>query len=419
MLLSMNAEIISVGTELTTGAIVDTNSAWLSRSLAELGVSVTRHVTVDDDRAREAEAIAAAAARADVVIVNGGLGPTRDDLTRFALADVLRQPLEESAEARGQIEALFARMSRRPSASDAVQALIPRGAVFVENPIGTAPGIAAQVGACRVFCLPGVPRELQRMFEAVAAQLRAQTGIGRGALAIRALHTFGAYEADLGRRIESFMEPGRNPAVGTTASEGVISVRIVARAGDAAAAAALADGDERALRALLGDLIFGTGTDTLASVVARLLTERRLTIATAESCTGGLLCKALTDISGSSNYLLRGYVTYSNEAKVELLGVPPALIEAHGAVSEEVARAMALGCRERGRSDLAVSITGIAGPTGGTADKPVGLVYIGLADAAGAEVKTCRFAPHLSREGVRDRACKTALNMIRLSLTQP
>ncbi|MFH0983055.1 MAG: competence/damage-inducible protein A [Planctomycetota bacterium] len=416
-LAGMIAEIISVGTELTTGAVTDTNSAWLSRRLADLGVTVMRHVTVDDDRARLGEAMASAAGRADAVIVNGGLGPTRDDLTRFALADVLGQPLERSAEAQAQIEALFTRMGRRPSATDPVQALIPRGAAVIENAIGTAPGIEALVGDCRVFCLPGVPREMQRMFEEVAVRLRAAHVAGTGTIAIRALHTFGAYEADLGRRIERLMEPGRNPAVGTTASDGVISVRIVARGTDPAEAQALADQDEQAVRGILGDLIFGTGDDTLASVVARQLTERRLTIATAESCTGGLLAKMLTDVSGSSAYFLRGHVTYSNEAKVELLGVPAGLLDAHGAVSEEVARAMAVGCRERSRTDLAVSITGIAGPTGGSATKPIGLVYIGLADAAGVEVKRCRFAPHLAREAIRDRACKTALSMIRLRLT--
>ena len=197
----------------------------------------------------------------------------------------------------------------------------------------------------------------------------------------------------------------------------MISVRIVARQTDEASAEALADQDERELRTILGDLVFGTGDDTLASVVARLLTERRLTISTAESCTGGLLAKRLTDIPGSSVYLLRGYVTYSNNSKTELLGVPVELLEAHGAVSEDVARAMAAGCRRRSGTDLAVSITGIAGPTGGSAEKPVGLIYIGLADTSGVEVRRCQFGSHLPRSAIRDRTCKTALNMVRLRLT--
>ncbi len=411
----MNAEIISVGTELTTGVVTDTNSAWLSRRLAELGVTVARHTTVADDRECLGEAMRSAAGRCELVIVNGGLGPTRDDLTRFALADVLGQPLEPNRKAQEQIEALFMKMGRRPSKADPVQAMIPRAATIIENAVGTAPGIEARVSGCRVFCLPGVPREMMRMFEEAADRISAEGGVAP--VAIRALHTFGSYEADLGRRIDRFMEPGRNPAVGTTAAEGVISVRIVARETEGASARVLADRDEREIRAILSDLVFGTGSDTLALVVAQLLTKRRLTISTAESCTGGLLAKHLTDIPGSSEYMLRGYVTYSNESKTELLGVPVELLETHGAVSEEVARAMAAGCRARSGTDVAVSTTGIAGPTGGTAEKPVGLVYIGLAHGDEVEVRRCRFGSHLPRDAVRDRTCKTALNLMRLRLT--
>ena len=414
----MIAEIISVGTELTTGMVTDTNSAWLSRRLAEVGVTVAQHTTVGDDRETIGAVLRRAADEFDLVIVNGGLGPTRDDLTRFALADVLGQPLEPHREAREQIEAFFARLGRRPSTADPVQAMIPRTAAIIQNTVGSAPGIEAKVGKCRVFCLPGVPREMRRMFEAVAVRICPGGDAGAEPVVLRSVHTFGAYEADLGRRIERFMEPGRNPAVGTTASDGVITVRIVARETTEASAEALADRDERELRTTLGDLVFGTGDDTLASVVARLLTERRLTISTAESCTGGLLAKRLTDIPGSSVYLLRGYVTYSNESKIELLGVTPESLETHGAVSEEVARAMAARCRTRSATDLAVSITGIAGPTGGAAEKPVGLVYVGLADTSGVTVRRCRFGSHLPRDAIRDRTCKTALNMVRLRLIQ-
>ena len=401
---------------MTTGSVVDTNSAWLSRRLAELGVSVARHVTVPDDRGRLGEVIQSAASRCDLLIVNGGLGPTRDDLTRFALADVMGQPLEPHPEALRQIEAFFAKLGRGLSEVNAVQAQIPRTACAIENPVGTAPGIEARIGECHVFCLPGVPREMKRMFEEVAVRIGTDGETGAEPLVVRTLHTFGSYEADLAKRIEPFMEPGRNPAVGTTASEGVISIRIVARETVAASAEAAADADEQAIREMLGDLVFGTGEDTLATVVARALTTWQLTVSTAESCTGGLLAKMLTDVPGSSAYLVRGYVTYSNEAKTELLGVPSRLIESHGAVSEEVARAMALGCRERSGTDLAVSITGIAGPTGGSAEKPVGLIYVGLADASGVEVRRCRFGAYLPRESIRDRSCKTALNLVRLRL---
>lgn len=412
----MIAEIISVGTELTTGSVLDTNSAWLSRRLAELGVSVARHTTVADDRSRLGTVMREAAGRAHLLLVNGGLGPTLDDVTRFALADVIGEPLEPHAEARRQIEAFFTRLGRRPCEADHVQALVPRTARIIENAIGTAPGLEAGIGSCCVFCLPGVPREMERMFTAVADRIRSGAIGPTAPMVVRALHTFGAYEADLGQRLARFMQPGRNPAVGTTASEGVISVRILARPTASSSARSLAEADERDIRAILGELVFGADDLTLASVVAERLTERRWTLATAESCTGGLLAKMLTDVPGSSRYLLRGYVTYSNESKTELLGVPAAVIEAHGAVSEIVARAMAEGCRQRSRTDVAVSITGIAGPTGGSAEKPVGLVYIGLADPSGVEVRRFQFGGHLSREAIRDRSCKTALNLLRLRL---
>jgi nicotinamide-nucleotide amidase len=412
----VRAEIISTGTEITTGAVVDTNSAWLSRRLSELGVTVVRHTTVPDDREQLRDAIAGATGRCEVVVVNGGLGPTRDDVTRFALADVLGRPAKPDPEARAQIEAFFERMGRVCTEPNLVQALTPGGAAAIENKAGTAPGIQATIGSCRVFCVPGVPREMKQMFPALVEQIGLADAAVAPPVAIRALHTFGAYEADLAERIRAFMEEGRNPTVGTTASEGIISVRIVARATAEVSATALADRDEQALRSLLGDLVFGGGDDTLATVVAGVLTERGLTIATAESCTGGLVAKNLTDASGSSAYLIRGYVTYSNESKVELLGVPAGMIEAHGAVSEPVARAMAEGCLERSGTDLAISVTGIAGPTGGSAEKPVGLVFIGLADAAEVDVRQCRFGSYLSREAIRDRTCKTALNLVRLRL---
>ncbi|MCK4660158.1 MAG: competence/damage-inducible protein A [Phycisphaerae bacterium] len=410
----MIAEIISVGSELTTGMVTDTNSAWLSRKLAELGIMVARHTTVSDDRESLREAMQASSNRSDVVIINGGLGPTRDDLTRYALAEVLGQPLESHPQAQKQIEAFFVKLGRPPSAADHVQALIPKTAAILENTIGTAPGIEARVGKCRLFCLPGVPREMKRMFWELAARMAPQGQPPRPPVVIRSLHTFGSYEADLGRRIEHFMTPGRNPAVGTTASDGIISIRIVAQDTSQTPAEVPAGRDERKLREVLGDLVFGAGDDTLASVVACLLTDRRLTISTAESCTGGLLAKNLTDIPGSSVYMIRGYVTYSNESKIELLGVPVELLQAHGAVSAEVARAMAVGCRRRSGTDLAVSTTGIAGPGGGTVEKPVGLVYIALADRNGVEVRQCRFGAHLPRAVIRGRACKTALNMVRL-----
>jgi nicotinamide-nucleotide amidase len=230
------------------------------------------------------------------------------------------------------------------------------------------------------------------------------------------LRTFGAGESNLAEQIADLMTPGRNPAVGTTASEGVISVRIVARAESRSAAAQLADADEAEVRRRLGPLVYGHDDDTLASVVGAQLAERGLTVATAESCTAGLIAKMLTDVAGSSRYVLGGIITYSNALKTVLLNVPAQLIESHGAVSEQVARVMAENCRTLFECDFALSVTGIAGPGCGTATKPVGLVHIGLASPRETVVRECRFSDRFSRDAIRDRSAKTALNMLRREL---
>jgi len=413
---NMNAIILSTGTELTTGQCVDTNSAWLSAALGRFGVRVIRHVTVGDDIQDIRQAMGEALDSTDLVVATGGLGPTADDLTRDALAEAIEQPLEENAEALGQIRAIFERWQRPWHEANRVQAMIPRGCTVIPNPRGTAPGIWYHTASTDLFVLPGVPAEMRAMFAAaVVPVVEKRCG---GARTERArLPCFGISEAKLGELIQDLMVRGRNPLVGTTASGGVISVRLVAWGKDEAEAKRLLADDISEVRRRLGSVVFGERDDTLEGVVGQMLLERHLTIATAESCTGGLLAKRLTDVPGSSAYFLRGYVTYANEAKSELLGVPPELIMSKGAVSEEVAAAMATGCRAAAGSDLGVGITGIAGPTGGQPpEKPVGLVYIALADSGGVEVKRILFGEHLVRSEIRDRACKTALNLIRLRL---
>jgi nicotinamide-nucleotide amidase len=253
-------------------------------------------------------------------------------------------------------------------------------------------------------------------FRSIQPELLAKAG-GRSVQGKKIL-CFGAGESDIASQIADLMKRGRNPLVGTTPHEMIISVRIVASAGSPAEAKELLDRDAAEIRRRLGDLVYGEGDDTLAEAVGRLLIGARLTVATAESCTGGWLAKSLTDLSGSSAYFLRGYATYSNQAKSELLGVPAAMIEQFGAVSEEVARTMAMGCKARAGTDFALSITGIAGPTGGTADKPVGLVYIAIARPRGVEVRRMTFGEHLQRWQIRDRATKVALNMLRLAVLE-
>lgn len=411
----MKAFVLSIGNELTLGETVDTNSAWLARRLAEIGVLTVAHVTVADEREAIRRALAEATARAEVVLVTGGLGPTEDDLTRFALADLLGTALERDEASVAQIESFFRKRGRPMPEANVVQAMIPGGATAIANTCGTAPGIRTRYGDADIFIMPGVPREMQVMYERdVLPALRPSTG--KAVIARRILWCYGAGESDIGTRIANLMQRGRNPTVGTTAQQTIIGVRIHAQGHSPEKADALLDADASEVRRRLGDLVFGQDDDTLADAVGRLLIERGRTVATAESCTGGLIAKALTDVAGSSAYFRQGVVTYANEAKIELLGVTEELIAGHGAVSAPVAEAMARGCRERAGTDYVLSVTGIAGPSGGTADKPVGLVYIGLADESGCQVTEHRLGDFLTREEVRDRTMKVALNRLRLRL---
>ena len=412
----MDAEIISVGTELTCGLTVDTNAAWLSQRLAAIGVIVARHVTVPDDGGVTAEAIRDACARSGLVLINGGLGPTPDDLTRGALADALGKPLIKHAESLRHMRSMFERRRRPMPPSNERQAWLPKGAQALDNTCGTAPGIRAKSGSSLIFAMPGVPKEMQTMFKrSIEPELRA---LGRGAVVTRTVNCFGASEARIAAQIEDLMAIGREPTVGITASEGVIRVRVFARGANVEAARAAAQVDAAEVRRRFGSLVFGEDDQTLQQAVAALLLKAGRTLAVAESCTGGLLDKHLTDVPGSSNYFLGGFVTYANEAKIAQLGIASELIDRHGAVSEEVARTLAVGCRDRTGADYALAVTGIAGPGGGTADKPVGLVYIALADAGGCDVTRELMGEHLDRASIRDRTCKVALNLLRIRLME-
>jgi len=406
----MRAVIIAVGDELTSGATVDTNSAWLADGLGRRGIAVARHVTVGDDTGAIAAAVAAAA-EADVVLITGGLGPTADDLSRQGLADAMGAELREDARQIERIAARFASFGREMKPSNRSQALVPEGARPIDNDWGTAPGLAATVGAARVFILPGVPREMEAMFAAkVFPELPAA-----GAVARRLIHTYGTGESDVGETIVDLMARGRNPAVGTTAKAGVITVRVNASADTPGEAEALADEAAAEVRRRLGELVFGEGPGTLPAAVGELLAAAGETLATAESCTGGLIARMITDVPGASRYYLGGAVAYANEAKTDLAGVDPALIEAHGAVSDEVAEALAVGIRRRLGADWSVATTGVAGPTGGTDAKPVGLVCMAVAGPTGGEVHRRTFPG--DRDVVRGRAALALLNHLRLALT--
>jgi len=407
----MNAIILAVGDELLTGQCIDTNSAHLSRELAERGIATAAHWTVGDDRAAIAAALSAAAGQADLLLVTGGLGPTPDDLTRQGLADAMHVELRLNEDCLKEIEEFFRRRGRTMQPANAIQAMCPEGAEALPNRMGTAPGIAARLGGTRVYVMPGVPEEMVWMYrDVIAPRLGSQDGV----ILCRTVHTFGQGESDIAARIADLMTRGASPAVGTTVAAGLVTVRIVARGADRADAERQADAAAETIRRRLGEMVVGEGEETMASAVGELLRRHGRTLAVAESCTGGLVGQIITSSPGASEYFRGGVISYADPAKRDLLDVSEEVIRRCGAVSEEVARAMADGARRRFDSHWALGITGVAGPAGGSRDKPVGLVWIALAGPGGTECARHVFGG--SRETVRLRAALTALNALRLRL---
>ncbi len=412
----MKASILSIGDELVLGQTVDTNTAWISKQLAAVGCDIVAHATVGDDQLGIETAVRELSQRVDVVVISGGIGPTEDDLTRQALAALLDAPLEPNAEWMAVMEGYFARTNRKMPESNRVQGLIPRGATMIYNHAGTAAGIRCRFGTCEVFSTPGVPKEMKAMFTRDVLPWIAERS-GGAVVASRILHTFGLGESAVGEKLGPLMMRSRNPSVGTTVANGFVSLRLNVRAPSKETAEQLLDETENACREKLGDLVFATGENpSLGAVVLNLMCKEppRETIALAESCTGGLVAKMLTDIPGCSPCLQYGWVTYANEAKTSELGVPEAMLKEHGAVSEPVARAMATGARDRAKSTFSLAITGVAGPDGGTEEKPVGTVWIALASPDGVFAR--KFNMHGDREMVRDRSAKMALSMLRFKI---
>lgn len=422
----MNAIIISIGDELVLGQNVDTNSAWLSRQLAAVGCTVAAHLTVPDDQRLIEQAIVECGERSDFLVITGGIGPTADDLTRQALAVVMRQELVLNDLWLKRLEDFFRARGREMPPTNRIQAMIPTGATMIDNALGTAAGIDATLTfdrpvpghsprkhTCRVFSLPGVPKEMTAMFTRDVLPHIRQAG-GGGVILSASLHTFGVGESSIAERLGDLMRRDRNPSVGTTASGGVVTLRINSRFESREKAQEELHRTIDACRAAVGDLIYGEDDQTLQQVVGRMLAERKLTVTTAESCTGGLLAKLITDVSGSSEYFHAGFITYSNEMKYQRLGVSMEIINIHGAVSEPVVQAMANHAKRLAKADVALAISGVAGPTGGTAAKPVGTVCIALAHEGGTTARTFNFPG--DREWVRDRAAKTGLTLLRFHL---
>jgi nicotinamide-nucleotide amidase len=407
------ASIISVGNEVVSGRTVDTNAAHIARMLIAAGVPVVSSHVVPDELAAITRVLGLATDEADLVVISGGLGPTDDDLTRQALADFLGVELVLHEDLLAAIRKFFDRRGVAMSARNAIQAHAPAGARPIENPIGTAPGIEVERGGGVLFAVPGVPNEMERMME-TSVLPRIREIAGSQAIVARRLKCFGAGESTIADILGDAMQRGRNPQVNCTVHAGVITLEVVATAENVDRAGQMAAEQDAALRRLLGTLVYGVEDQTLAQVVGETLTRSGRTVAVGESCTGGLLAKLITDVPGSSRYFACGWVTYSNDAKSRELGVPATLIERYGAVSEEVATAMAQGARRAAGTDFGIGVTGIAGPGGGTELKPVGLVYIAVSSRNGTD--TSRHVFSQDRGSVRLRAAQTALNLLRLKL---
>lgn len=411
----IKASIISIGNELLSGQTLDSNRAYLSKKLLGIGVPVVSGYTVSDNVDSISRSLHQSSEDADIILVTGGLGPTDDDVTRGGLAQYLGVELELREDLLEKITRYFSSRKLRMVETNNVQAYLPAGTDALSNELGTAPGIAVKAGGKSIYAMPGVPSEMKAMFEdSVLGGLEALTS-GQ-AVVVKKLKCFGTGESKIAEMLGDLMERGRNPLVNCTVNKGVITLHIISTASDKVEAEQEGCKVETELRRRLGRLVYGSGEQSLAEVVGKQLAARGKTIALAESCTGGLVAKLLTDVSGSSEYFRYGWVTYSNEAKIKELDVSAELIEKEGAVSEEVSKSMALGAKKISGADYAIGITGIAGPGGGGKEKPVGLVHISV--AADNNIESSCFTFSHDRNFIRYLTAQTSLNMVRLALSR-
>ncbi|MBT5876800.1 MAG: competence/damage-inducible protein A [Candidatus Latescibacteria bacterium] len=412
----ITAEIITIGDEILYGSIVDSNAAYMGQCLTEMGIQPAWSTTVGDDREHIRQALDMGISRADVILVTGGLGPTHDDITKDVIADVIDRRLIFHQELLDVVERMFAARGILMPESNRVQAFIPDGATILDNPIGTAPGFAVTSGRATIFVMPGVPREMKKMMvEQVTPRLQDRSG--GHVILHRMIKTSGIGESSLSEYVGEIIAGATNVKVASLPQATGVMLRLTTSAPNVEQAREQIGTLESEIYSRAGAFIYGTDDDTMEQVVGQLLAQRNETIAVAESCTGGLISDRLTDVSGSSSYFQQGIITYSNEAKIAHLGVPAQTIEQHGAVSAETAEAMAEGIRRVGKSTYGLSTTGVAGPTGGSDAKPVGLVYVGLAHETGVFVREFRFST--DRRANKTRSMLAALNMVRLLITNP
>lgn len=407
----MIAEIVAVGTELLMGQVLNTDAQYIARRLSELGVTLHRQVVVGDNPARIREAIHTAIGRADVVITTGGLGPTADDITKETCAEALGLPMERSPEAEKQVRGWFERNNYPMTENNLRQADFAKGAIILENHNGTAPACIVEKDGKAVINLPGPPRELMPLFaESVAPYLARRSG---AVIVSRYMRVFGMGESAVESRLHDMMENSLNPTVAPYCSTGEVQLRLTVRVAHESEAAALLDPAEREIRARLGNVVYAVTDDpeyTMEQALVKALCAAKKTMVTAESCTGGMITSKIVNVSGASNVFLEGCVTYSNAAKMRTLGVKAETLEKFDAVSRETALEMAEGARRRADADYAVSVTGLAGPGGGTPEKPVGTVWLGLATREGVQARLLQL--HGNRERIRTLAALNAMHWV-------
>lgn len=407
----MIAEIVAVGTELLMGQVLNTDTQYIARRLSELGVTLHRQVVVGDNPARIREAIHTAIGRADVVITTGGLGPTADDITKETCAEALGLPMERSPEAEKQVRGWFERNNYPMTENNLRQADFAKGAIILENHNGTAPACIVEKDGKAVINLPGPPRELMPLFaESVAPYLARRSG---AVIVSRYMRVFGMGESAVESRLHDMMENSLNPTVAPYCSTGEVQLRLTVRVAHESEAAALLDPAEREIRARLGNVLYAVTDDpeyTMEQALVKALCAAKKTMVTAESCTGGMIASKIVNVSGASDVFLEGCVTYSNAAKMRTLGVKAETLEKFDAVSRETALEMAEGARRRADADYAVSVTGLAGPGGGTPEKPVGTVWLGLATREGVQARLLQL--HGNRERIRTLAALNAMHWV-------
>ncbi len=407
----MIAEIVAVGTELLMGQVLNTDAQYIARRLSELGVTLHRQVVVGDNPARIREAIHTAIGRADVVITTGGLGPTADDITKETCAEALGLPMERSPEAEKQVRGWFERNNYPMTENNLRQADFAKGAIILENHNGTAPACIVEKDGKAVINLPGPPRELMPLFaESVAPYLARRSG---AVIVSRYMRVFGMGESAVESRLHDMMENSLNPTVAPYCSTGEVQLRLTVRVAHESEAAALLDPTEREIRARLGNVVYAVTDDpeyTMEQALVKALCAAKKTMVTAESCTGGMIASKIVNVSGASDVFLEGCVTYSNAAKMRTLGVKAETLEKFDAVSRETALEMAEGARRRADADYAVSVTGLAGPGGGTPEKPVGTVWLGLATREGVQARLLQL--HGNRERIRTLAALNAMHWV-------